>query len=226
MELVVQGHRIDINVEFIPSNLSSYTEEETEIDRYQNDDEIPYIIKGYTKVKGLNKDIDVEIQGSINTYRFLEYVDEFKTYGAMPGCETYIDTEPNISLIIPNKFENLNDIAMIWNFYIRHNLNPMLLSDWNTILYRCPKLTNALKEYCMKHDDITTLVDDYFDIIDNIYSSAISISVIKDRVMDFNWVEPKFQNEVFEELTKFINSKINFKELSKLCRGKVEFRIK
>ena len=226
MELVVQGHRIDINVEFIPSNLSSYTEEETEIDRYQNDDEIPYIIKGYTKVKGLNKDIDVEIQGSINTYRFLEYVDEFKTYGSMPGCETYIDTEPNISLIIPNKFENLNDIAMIWNFYIRHNLNLMLLSDWNTILYRCPKLTNALKEYCMKHDDITTLVDDYFDIIDNIYSSAISINVIKDQVMDFSWVEPKFQNEVFEELTKFINSKINFKELNKLCRGKVEFRIK
>lgn len=226
MELVVQGYRIDVNVEFIPSNLSFYTEEETEIDRYQNDDEIPYIIKGYTKVKGLNKDIDVEIQGSINTYRFLEYVDEFKTYGAMPGCETYIDTEPNISLIIPNKFENLNDVTMIWNFYIKHNLNPMLLSDWNTILYRCPKLTNALKEYCMKHDDITTLVDDYFDIIDNIYSSAIFINVIKDRVMDFSWVEPKFQNEVFEELTKFINSKINFKELSKLCRGKVEFRIK
>lgn len=118
---------------------------------------------------------------------------------------------PKIKIIIPNKFEDLNDIAYLLNFYKEENIISKLYTNWYSILSKCPKTAKVLNKY-MK-DTIKDGSEKYVDDLEQMIIQAEADNIIGDKI-DFSWVREKDKNIVFNELREYCDSRATYEEFS------------
>ena len=209
MRIKIDNQEFDIRVR-LNLNDEDLDIDEVEFDGLQNNsDEIECQIISHMKISTFNKELKVESIGYFNKDEFITGLNDLQQFGS--AIEPIKDDMPKIKIIIPNKFEDLNDIAYLLNFYKEENIISKLYTNWYSILSKCPKTAKVLNKY-MK-DTIKDGSEKYVDDLEQMIIQAEADNIIGDKI-DFSWVSEKDKNIVFNELREYCDSRATYEELS------------
>lgn len=209
MRIKIDNQEFDIKVRLylIDKDLDI---DEVEFDGLQdNSDEIECQIISHIKFSNFNKELKVESIGYFDKDEFITGLNDLQQFGS--AIEPIKDDMPKIKIIIPNKFEDLNDIAYLLNFYKEENIISKLYTNWYSILSKCPKTAKVLNKY-MK-DTIKDGSEKYVDDLEQMIIQAEADNIIGDKI-DFSWVSEKDKNIVFNELREYCDSRATYEEFS------------
>lgn len=209
MRIKIDNQEFDIRVR-LNLNDEDLDIDEVEFDGLQNNsDEIECQIISHIKFSNFNKEIKVESIGYFDKDEFITGLNDLQQFGS--AIEPIKDDMPKIKMIIPNKFEDLNDIAYLLNFYKEENIISKLYTNWYSILSKCPKTAKVLNKY-MK-DTIKDGSEKYVDDLEQMIIQAEADNIIGDKI-DFSWVREKDKNIVFNELREYCDSRATYEEFS------------
>ena len=209
MRIKIDNQEFDIRVR-LNLNDEDLDIDEVEFDGLQNNsDEIECQIISHMKISTFNKELKVESIGYFNKDEFITGLNDLQQFGS--AIEPIKDDMPKIKIIIPNKFEDLNDIAYLLNFYKEENIISKLYTNWYSILSKCPKTAKVLNKY-MK-DTIKDGSEKYVDDLEQMIIQAEADNIIGDKI-DFSWVSEKDKNIVFNELREYCDSRATYEEFS------------
>ena len=209
MRIKIDNQEFDIRVR-LNLNDEDLDIDEVEFDGLQNNsDEIECQIISHMKISTFNKELKVESIGYFNKDEFITGLNDLQQFGS--AIEPIKDDMPKIKMIIPNKFEDLNDIAYLLNFYKEENIISKLYTNWYSILSKCPKTAKVLNKYIK--DTIKDGSEKYVDDLEQMIIQAEADNIIGDKI-DFSWVSEKDKNIVFSELREYCDSRATYEEFS------------
>lgn len=208
--------RLNVNDEYLDIDLIEFDGLQT------NSDEVICKVIAYFKLISFNKEIKVEAIGHFDKDNFIDNLMDLQRFSS--SIEPIRDELPDSTIIIPNNFENLDDIAALFSFYKKENIKSKLHINWHTILKDCPKTTKVLTQYLKNNIDTAGLSKEYFDDLESIIIETSCKELFKEP-LNFDWVPLENQTIVFNELCDYCNNRTTYKELSYLYNVFIEITI-